>query len=132
MEKRWLGEDGKKLIAKTIEHFFASKKLFTSSFHFDFMEAILDYFTEREVGVSVEEIAKGLQRSTLYGSTPASRDFFYNILPEISGFARTDAETDALVMMVFDEVLKTISQPIYAAVERRGLMSPHIDMRGMS
>ncbi len=128
-----MDEGSKKLIKEIIKSFHHSKEnhgIPLHLFHLDFMKRILTYFAERQEGYTVEEIMIGP-----FGSAPAPAyggggEFIYGVFPMISAFKRTDAEADALVMVLFEEILKLISQPIYARMETRGLLSPNIDIFG--
>lgn len=135
MKKKWLGGGGTGLIASLVNGVLFQHERRPESFNvYTFCTVILSYFKDRDLNISVEDIEKtGKGIDPRHRDTSARYFFFNSILPKIIRFSRTNAETDALVMVLLEEILKTISQPIYTKMERPGLMStdPNI-MRGIS
>lgn len=131
MEKRWLGGGGKMLmVGLRDEILFQCKKHSASYTAQDFCMAMSSYFKDRKSGLSAKNIERPKKTARRKGESPASYFFFRDILHEIIRFSRTDAEADALVMVLFEKILETISRPIYAHMEQKGLMSKDISMRG--
>lgn len=128
MEKKWLDDRSQELIEKLMTTYVWLEEHHGHPFRFNLMKEMLSYSSRRAEGNSVEKTTD----KYFFGESPTSEIFICHFLLKISRFKRTDAEADALVMVLFERILETISQPIYAAMERRGLMSPDIDMRGMS
>ena len=119
MEKKWLDESSRKLLEKIVKEFYLSKErrghLLGNCFHKDFMETMFSYLAG--AGLRIDSL--GMTCAPL---SDAHKEFFNRVLPEISVHSRTREERDALVMVLMEKMLGTISQPIYSALEGNGLI----------
>lgn len=118
MEKRWLDDCSQELIEKLMTTYIQLEEHYGHPFRFDLVKVMLSYFSKREEGNDVEKMT----RQYFFGESPTSEIFLCHFLLEISRFKRTDAEADALVMVLLERIFETISQPIYAEMEARRLV----------
>jgi len=125
MEKPWLTEDAKNLMAGLKEIALAQWSGYYSFEVLDheLISAALAYLEKRRRRLSTQDIiafVEHYKNNNAIGYT----FFFREILPKIFVFAKSDDEVDALVMMLLEDMFAIVAQPIYEAMEKKGQASP--------
>lgn len=131
MKKEWMDAGARKLIGDLKSVFFAQWSGYNAFEVFDceFEEAVIAYLKKRRRKCPAKDVANKLY--FFKNSHSEGHDFFLkNVLPKVLAFARTDAEADALIMVLLEEVLALTSRHIYEEMEKRGLMSSTLDILG--
>jgi hypothetical protein len=129
MEKPWLDEDAKRLMASLKEIALAQ---WSGYYSFEVLDheiigAALAYLEKRRRSFTAKDIIASVDHNKSR-NTIGYTFFFREILPKIFVFARTDDEADALVMILLEEMLAVIAQPIYETMKKKGLMPRNINM----